>query len=192
MNMRAVFLVALAAAILSVPASAQYAVNPTTSFASGAITAPLSKLTSGTGTSLSSGTLIASSATAGSIVVPSFLLANGQGGAIGPKLNLSVNASSGWGSASVQINFWTAAPTYTNGDGGTYAATAGSAVLLDSYSCTFTQYNDTAQAICVPSQGTVSIFKAVTGANIYWDLQATSTVTKASGAVFTLTQFILN
>ena len=99
-----------------------------TATSSASITFPSSTLTSGTGTSLTSGKLIASSATAGAIVVPSFAIFNAGGGALNAKINLSTNATSGWGAAIVNLNMWTAAPTYTNGDGGTYAATTGSAI----------------------------------------------------------------
>ena len=175
--------------IATTPAlSANFAINPTTSFSSGAITAPSSTMTSYTATTLSSGQAIAPNPNTASI----FPLENGNGGALTPKFNLTTNATSGWGGATVQVNVWTASPTYSNADGATYAATAGSAILLDTYSCTFIQFADKAQAICTPNYGTVSIFQSVTGANIYWDLQATSTVTKTSGQTFTLTPLLLN
>ena len=175
--------------LITTPAfAANFSINPTTSFSSGAISTPSSTLTSYTATSLATGQIIAPNPNVASV----FTLVNGPGAALTPKFNLTTNATSGWGGANVQINLWTASPAYTNADGGTYAATTGSAVLLDSYSCTFTQFVDKAQAICVPTNGTVSIVQSVTGANIYWDLQSLSTVTKTSGQTFTLTPLLLN
>ena len=97
--------------ITTTPAlSANFAVNPTTSFSSGAITAPSSTMTSYTATSLSSGQAIAPNPNTASI----FPLENGNGGALTPKFNLTTNATSGWGGATVQVNVWTASPTYSN------------------------------------------------------------------------------
>jgi hypothetical protein len=158
----------------------------------GSYAGPSSTLTSGTGTSLTStNNFIASSATAGSIVVPYFTIGASSGDALSPKMNLTTNATSGWGGVSVTISFWTAAPTYTNGDGGVYAATTGSAVLLDQYTCTFIQYVDKAQAVCVPNNGPVSVLLPPS-AKVYWDAYVGGTVTKASGQTFTLTDFVVN
>jgi hypothetical protein len=156
----------------------------------GSYAGPTSTLTSGTGTAITpTNNFIASSATAGSIVVPYFTVA--QGNSLSPKMNLTTNATSGWGAASFVISFWTAAPTYTNGDGGVYAATTGSAVLLDQYTCTFIQYVDKAQAVCVPNSGPVSVLLPP-ASKVYWDIYSNSTVTKTSGQTFTLTDFLVN
>jgi len=161
-------------------------------------TAPSSTLTSGTATSLSAGQLIASSATAGSIVVPSFPISNASGGALIPKLVLTVNATSGWSGAQVQVDLWYAAPTFTNGDGGTYAPATGAAGYLGSLTCTFGstvgsatlgQAGDGAYAECSPNAGTVMAPHLPTGTSIYWTLVSLSTVTKASGAKFTATPY---
>ena len=154
-----------------------------------------SLLTTGTATSLSAGQIIASSSTAGSIVVPSFSIAYANGSAIVPKLILVTNATSGWSAAQTQIDTWSSAPTFTNGDGGTYAVATGSANYLGSYTCTFGgvsgsanlgQAGDGAYAECVPNSGTVNIPKLSNGNLVYWSMLSLSTVTKASGATFTV------
>ena len=152
-----------------------------------------STLTSGTATSLVAGQLIASSATAGSIVVPSFTLLYNGGAAIAPKGILTTNATSGWSGASVQIDWWSAAPTFTNGDGGTYAVATGAASYLGSLTCTFGgtqgsatlgQAGDGAYAECTPNAGTVMMPKLASGNQVFWTMLSLSTVTKASGSTF--------
>ena len=167
--------------------------SSSTATSSGAITAPPSTLTSGTATAITAtNNLIASSTTAGSIVVPSFAIANAGGGGLTPKFNLTTSATSGWGAASVYVNLYSAAPTYANGDGGVWSPTVTTGAWLDQYTCTFTQFVTNAQAICVPVNGTVSVLKLASGTAIYWDVVSQSTVTKASGQTFTITDFLLN
>ncbi len=157
-----------------------------------------SPLTSGTATSLSTGQLIASSATAGSIVVPTVTVAAGNGAsALIPKAILWTSATSGWSGGTVNIELYSVAPTFTNGDGGTYAVATGSAAYLGTMSCTFGatygsatigQAGDGAYAECVPYQGTVMAPHTASGVKtVYWAMYATSTLTKASGATFTFT-----
>jgi len=181
----------VAAACLALPpAMAQQAV-------SGLYSSPPSLLTSGTATSLSAGQLIASSTTAASIVVPYFSLPNAGGGAIVPKLLLWTSATSGWSGLSVQIDTWASAPTFTNGDGGTYAVATGSAAYLGSYNCTFGgvqgsanlgQAGDGAYAECVPSSGVVNVPRlpgsAASTSPVYWSMVSLSTATKTAGATF--------
>ena len=157
-----------------------------------------STLTSGPATSLTTGQLIASSATAGSIVVPSVAVAAGNGASsLIPKAILWTNATSGWSSGTVNIELYSAAPTFTNGDGGTYAVATGSAGYLGTMSCTFGQTygsatvgqaGDGAYAECVPLAGTVMApHTASARATVFWTLYSTSTLTKAGGATFTFT-----
>src|ERR1700730_14367879 len=83
--------------------------------------------------------LIASSTTAGSVVVHSFSIATG--GAILSRLRLRTNATSGWGGVNLSINLWSAAPTYTNGNGGAYAAATGSADWLANFLVSLIQFS---------------------------------------------------
>ena len=68
--------------------------------------------------SYTAGQLIANNATAGSITVPSFAIATSAGAAAIPRLRLSVNdtTSTSWGTVQIQVDLWSAAPTWTNGD----------------------------------------------------------------------------
>ena len=160
---------------------------------SSTITASSSTLTSGTATAITAtNNFIASNTTAGSVVVPSFAIANAGGGAIEVKMNLTTSATSGWGNATVYVNLYSAAPAYTNGDGGVWAPTVATSAWLDQYTCTFTQMVTNAQAICTPVNGNASILKLASGTAVYWDIVSQSTITKASGQTFTLTAFLLN
>jgi hypothetical protein len=180
------------ALLFASPAFAQVAGGSSSTTAT--TTANSSTLTSGTATSLAAGQLIASSTTAGSIVVPSFTLLYAGGAAIAPKGILTTNATSGWSGATVQVDWWSAAPTFTNGDGGTYAVATGAASYLGSLTCTFGgtigsatlgQAADGAYAECTPNAGTVMMPKLSTTNTVFWTMLSLSTVTKASGATFT-------
>ena len=191
----------IAAAILlgigSSAMAANYAINPVTAFSSGAVSNPTSTLTmTSSTTAYSAGQLIASSATAGSIVVPYFSIINGGGGALIPRLRLSTNdtTSTAWGGVFIQVDLWSAAPTFTNGDRGTWSPATGTASHLGAYSCTMSaEYGDGAYAECSPAVGTVSAPALPTTANIYWTLQAV-TASGATGAskVWTLVPEVLN
>jgi len=81
-------------------------------FSGGAITNPASTLTRPANTAdYAANQLIASSTTAGSVVVPSFAIAISAGGAINARLRLRTSATSGWGGVNLSINLWSAAPT---------------------------------------------------------------------------------
>jgi len=137
---------------------------------------------------------IASNTAAGSVVVPSFTAspaANGTGRITGARL--VTNASSGWGSVAVLVEFWTAAPTLSNGDGGAYAIATGAAHWLGSVSLTFTQVGDGAYAAAVPNAGGVIDFALPSGTVIFWTMTIISGAgaTPISGQTFTLTPSIL-
>lgn len=165
--------------------------------ASPVTTNPTSTLTlPATTTAYASGQLMANSATAGSVVVPSFSIANSAGGAFIPILRLSTNdsTSTAWGGVKVQVDLWTAAPTFNNGDRGTWSPATGTASHLRSYTCTFSaEYGDGAYAECAPAVGSFALPKLASGALIYWTLEtaAASGVTGAS-KVFTLTAEVSN
>lgn len=152
---------------------------------------PTSTLTlPSTTTAYSAGNLIANSATAGSVVVPSFTIQS-PGSALIPRLRLSTNdaTSTAWGAVSIQVDLWSAAPTFTNGDRGAWSPATGTASHLGAYSCTMSaEYGDGAYAECAPAVGNVSAWKLANGTTVYWTLQAVgaSGVTGAS-KVFTLT-----
>ena len=151
---------------------------------------PSSTLTlTSTTTAYSAGNLIASSATAGSVVVPNFTIQL-PGSALIPRLRLSTNdaISTAWGAVSIQVDLWSAAPTFTNGDRGAWSPATGTASHLGAYSCTMSaEYGDGAYAECAPAVGTVSAPKLASGTTVYWTLEAVSPsgVTGAS-KVFTL------
>jgi hypothetical protein len=95
-------------------------------------------LTSST-TAYSAAQLVANNATAGSVTVPSFALPSNNVDALIPRLRLSINdsTSTAWGSVGVQIDLWSAAPTFSNGDRGTFAIATGSASHLGAYTGVF-------------------------------------------------------
>ncbi len=191
--MNRLLLSSLILASLSVPVAAQMQ-GGGTSITGSQATDPTSTFTRPANTTAySSGNLIASSTTAGSIVVPSFSLANYAGSAIIPKIGLATNATTGWG-VTLTMNLWTSAPTYTNGDGGAYAvATSGAGkYYLGQFSCILIQFADGASGECSPAYGNVVKVTLPSGVAIYWDLQATGTVTPISQQTFTATARVLN
>jgi hypothetical protein len=128
-------------------------------------------------------------------VVPSFAIANSAGGAVINKMILTTNdsTSTAWGSAQVQVDLWTAAPTFTNGDRGAFAPATGTAGHRAAFTCIFSpEYGDGAYAECTPNSGSETV-KLASGTSIFWTLQAL-TVSGVTGAskVFTLTAEVLN
>ncbi len=171
---------------------------PVVSATSGAITNPTSTLTTPatTTTAYSAGQLIASSAPAGSIVNPSFAIANSGGGAIIPELRLSSNdtASTAGPGATIQGDLWSASPTWTNGSRGTWLPLTGSAAHLGAYTCVMSAaWGDGFAGECAPVVGTAPAFALASGTSIYWSLEAVTTGgTVTASAVFTLRPEILN
>jgi hypothetical protein len=108
-----------------------------------------------------------------------------------PRLRLSTNdaTSTAWGGKSIQVDLWTAAPTFTNGDRGAFLPATGAASHLGSYACTMSaEYGDGAYAECAPNVGSYAMPRLASGTSVYWTLIATtgSGVTGVS-KVFTLT-----
>lgn len=153
------------------------------------VTSTLTRPANTTAYAGSSGTpqLIASSTTAGSVVVPSFTI--GATGGVFPKLLISTNVTTGWGSVVIVVTLWTAAPTYSNGDGGTYAVATGYASKRTSFSCTLTQYVTGAQGTCTPTD---NVPEGFLGSTVYWDMQIQSAATPISGQTFTVTPEVWN
>lgn len=164
---------------------------------SGSITNPTSTLTmTSATTAYTANQIIATSATAGSIVNPSFAILNSAGGAAISRLRLSVNdaTSTAWGAQTIQVDLWSTTPTWTNGDRAAWALATGAAGHLGSFSCTMSAVNgDGVYAECSPSVGNFAGVKLASGTSIFWSLKATtgSGVTGAS-KVFTLTAELIN
>lgn len=138
-------------------------------------------------TAYSAGNLIASSTTAGSVVVPSFTATpNAQGHGSIKRLRLTTNKTSGMAGIQVNVDLWSAAPTFTNGDGGAYAVATGAAAYLGSAQVTLAQAGDGAYGIATPNIGDAINFALASGQAIYWSLSAVGVFTPASGQTFTL------
>lgn len=142
-------------------------------------------------TAYAAGDSIASSTTAGSVVVPSVTVARVAAGSLMVRrVRLSTNKASGWGAVVLRVTFWAAAPTYAVGDNAAYAAASvstGGAGYLGQCDVTLTQWGDAASGIGVPAVGSEIGLKLASGQVIYWDLQVVSgTPTPASGQTFSL------
>lgn len=170
---------------------------PTNAPLSPSVTGPTSTLTlTSTTTAYSAGQLIASSATAGSVVVPSFAIATAAGGVAISRVRLTTNdtTSTAWGGATINVDLWLAAPTFTNGDRATWSPATGTASHFATFNCTMSaEYGDGAYAECAPNVGSFVLPKLASGTSVYWTLEAISAsgVTGASKA-FTLTPELLN
>jgi hypothetical protein len=163
-------------------------------------------LTSST-TAYSSGQLIASSATAGSIVVPSLTIATSGGGFQISRVRLSTNdsLSTSWPlGTQVQVDLWTAAPTVTTSASGTYtlggdrlawysSIATGSAGHIASYSCTFSPFaGDGFYSECAPLIGNAPAAKLASGTSVFVtiiDLTASGTTTASKTMTVTAELF---
>lgn len=134
--------------------------------------------------------LIASSATAASIVVPSVAAARAsQNHGTIIRVRLYSNVTTGWDASTFSIRLWSAAPTYTNGDNGAYAVLTGAAYWLGTYSVTLAQVADGCYGAGVPNVGNGAIFGlAESVRSVFWDLQYTAAagVTPIASQTFTL------
>ena len=157
------------------------------------ISVPTSTLTQTSATAAyTAGQLIASNATAGSIVVPSFTL-QGTGGAVIQRVRLQSNdtTATAWGGQSIQIDLWSAVPTFTNGDRAAWLIATGTVSHLGSLACIMSAVQgDGVFAECSPNVGSSIITTAFT---TFWTLQATtgSGITGAS-KIWTIRPEILN
>lgn len=176
-------LLALTLAVITSPAWAQ--MTPFALFQS-TLTRPAN--TTAYGGTVSTPQLIASSTTAGSIVVPTFNIQNPNTNIIVPGGSLVTNVTTGWGGVALLIDLWTNAPTFSNGDGGTYAVATGSTFQRAQYSCTLVQNADGATCQLVPVGITAPMVHPSTNNTglIYWDIQIQSSATPISGQTFTL------
>jgi hypothetical protein len=135
--------------------------------------------------------LIGSATASGSVVVPSFAIQTTSGGAIISRLRLVTNATSGWGNVQLSINLWTAPPTYTNGDGGAYAAT-GASNWLGNFLVSLIQFVDGAAGGGVLAGANEMALKLASGTTIYWDPQILTTAMPIVSQTFTLVPELLN
>ena len=119
------------------------------------------------------GQLIANNATAGSVTSPSITFPAAGGAA--PRLRLwsDDTTATAWAGASVQIDLWDAAPTWTNGDHAAWLPATGSAHHIAAYSCAFPAavWGDGIATECTPNQGSYASIVATT---VYWSAEATS------------------
>lgn len=121
------------------------------------------------------GQLIASSATAGSIVVPAVSLANGAGPVTGLRLSSNDSTSTAWGGQTIQVDLWTVAPTFGTGDRTTWAMATGSASHLRSFSCVMSGVNgDGVYGECAAAVGSFALPKLASGTALYWTLLAST------------------
>lgn len=165
--------------------------------ASQTITNPTSTLTMpATTTAFTAGQLIANSATAGSVVNPSFAIATSAGGAIISRLRLSTNdsTSTAWGTQTVRVDLWTTTPTWTNGNLGTWSPATQTGAHLAAYTCTMSaEYGDGAFSECAPTVGNYTTVKLASGTSVFWSLDAiTGSGVTGVSKVWTLTAELLN
>lgn len=135
--------------------------------------------------------LIASSATAASIVVPYFTIPAGYQAAFVSRVRVSNNdtTSTAWPAVAVNVDLWSCAPTFTNGDRGTYLPATGTACHLATYNCTTSaEYGDGVFAECAISVGNFALSNVAPNSKVYWTMQSVgaSGVTGAS-KVWTMT-----
>lgn len=124
--------------------------------------------------------MLATSATGTAVVVPSFKMQNaGSTGSLITGLRVSINdaTSTGWPSKTLQVDLWTAAPTFlaANGDRGTFLPATGSASHLRTFACTLSQVNgDGVYGECAASVGNFSSPKVASGTTLYWTVMTPS------------------
>jgi len=161
----------------------------------GAVLSPPSTLTlPAVTTAYTANQLIANNATAASVVVPSIPFPPVPGGTVTPRLRLDTNdaASPGWGGVTIQIDLWSAAPTFNNGDRAAWSIKTGSNNHIATFTCVMsTAQSDGAWSECAPNYGTfVAIPSPLT---VYWTLEAiTASGTVTASKTFTLTPESLN
>lgn len=145
---------------------------------SGTVTNPSSTITLPAATTLyGANTLVANSATAGSVVNPFFTIPNTAGGAAIPRIRLSTNdtVATGWPQALMQIDLWTTTPTWTNGDRAAWLPATGAGAHLASYTCQLgAAWGDGIAGECYPTVGSFASVKLASGTSIFWSLQTLS------------------
>jgi hypothetical protein len=81
------------------------------------------------------------------------------------------------------------APTYTNGDGNTYAVATGASGFLGAFNIALSQFGDGASGVAAAAVGSEVGIALSSGQSVYWDIQysGSSSLTPISGQTFTLT-----
>jgi hypothetical protein len=118
--------------------------------------------------------LIASSTTAGSIVVPSLALPNSFfAWCMIRRLRLYTTKASGMSTFQALIEMWAdIAPTFTNGDNGAYAVATGAANYIGAMTmAVMTQVGDGGYAEGIPNKGSEIGFAGSYPKNIYWSMK---------------------
>lgn len=143
--------------------------------------------------------LIASSTTAGSVVVPKFTIPDGDH-VKAIEINrgrLITNLTTGFTTFAGHIDLWSVAPTFTNGDNGAWAVTTGAANWLGHATTdvagTYGQYGDGASiAVSVGASFSQAnnpfLFERAPGDFLYWSLRETDATgfTPIANQTFTL------
>ena len=173
----------------AVPASQGTCSVPTGAF-TGLVSSPVSTLAlTSTTTAYAANQNIASSATGASVVVPFFPIQNTAGSAYIQRARLISNdtTSTAWPSVQVNVDLWSSAPTFANGDRSTYAPT-GVASWIGQLQCTFSSivYGDGIVANCTPAGSASPMPKLPSGSTIWWTAWA-ATASGTVGASKTLT-----
>jgi|ERR1700726_4213255 len=149
------------------------------------------------------GDMIASSATAGSIVVPSFAIATSAGGALLSRIRFVASVGPFvWQGINISINLWNGGsggatpPTYTNGDAQPYAPATGAANWLGNFIFALTQFGDGAVGAGQLTSANEMTLKLAAGTTVYWDLQilnvANNYVQPGASQTFTIIAELLN
>lgn len=165
----------------------QYPNTLTVTPASGTLTRPADT------TAYAAADLVASSTTAGSVVVPTVTVARiAAGSGLIRSTLLKSNHTTGLNAINFTVDLWTAAPTFTNGDNGAYAVATNGDKWLGSLSGTFRQFADYASAMCAIDGGLPEIaFKLASGTDIYWTLRTNAAFTPQSGKTFIFVPSVL-
>jgi len=130
---------------------------------------------------------VANHATAGSITVPSFRATPRDGGQGRiRRVRLYSNLTTGGGTKTMILRFWSAAPTYTSGDNVAYALATGAASHLGTITVVTVQVADGIYCQGAPTVGLDINYKFSATQLIYWDIEATTGFTPISGQTFTL------
>ena len=147
-------------------------------------------LTSAT-TAYSASQFVANSATAGSVVVPTFPVSQQfQSAAIvGGRVSINDPTSVGWIGATVNIDLWSSAPTFTNGDRAAWAVATGAAAHLGTLNCgAFNAAGDGVYAECSVAVANFRLPRLPSGSIVYWTVETTSaTSTTAASKTLTFT-----
>ncbi len=130
-----------------------------------------------TTTAYTAGQLMANSATANLVVVPQFSV-NAQSptyDVIISRGQLFINdaTATAWGSQKITIDLWSAAPTFTNGDRGTFSPATGTAYHLAAFTCFMSaEYGDGVWGECSINTGNALVISAVNPTTVYWTATA--------------------